>query len=110
MPLKFIVGTLTPYILKPRAEVIIISPLLKNEVIDLVKELLAIDYRVLVLSPDPYALITVEKLKTAVKALSLKRKLLKLQLLKYCPVIDWDPRISLRQVARYLKIRPRLGI
>ncbi|RLE72219.1 MAG: hypothetical protein DRJ37_03365, partial [Thermoprotei archaeon] len=95
MPLKFIVGTLTPYILKPRAEVIIISPLLKSEVIDLVKELLAMDYRVLILSPNPYALITNEKFKTAVKALSLKRKLLKLQLLKYCPVIDWDPRISL---------------
>ncbi len=110
MPLKFIVGTLAPYILKPKAEVIIVSPLLKSEIIDLVKELLAMDYRVLVLSPNPYALITGEKFETAVKALSLKRKLLKLQLLKYCPVIDWDPRISLKQVAKYLKIRPRLSM
>ncbi|RLE63620.1 MAG: hypothetical protein DRJ38_07060 [Thermoprotei archaeon] len=103
MPLKFMVGTITPYILKPKAEVVIISPLLEKEIIDLVRELLAMDYKVLVLSPNPYSLITGKEYRNAVRVLSLKREILKLQLLKYCLVVDWDPRLPFKQVVKYLK-------
>lgn len=96
-PMDFAVRMLAPYLLKPNAEIIVISPLLDpvfaKSLVDLARE-----YSMLVVSPNPFP----AKSGLAREILALERENLIIELSRACRVIDWVPGSPLTRVVRRL--------
>lgn len=99
MPLAYLVHSLLPYLLKPQAQLLLISPLLEWEVVPLVGEL-AREYRVSVLSPDPFTMGAWGGEEAAVKILASERRSILIALSRVCPVVEWSLSTPLAGVVR----------
>jgi len=94
-PLDYALNMLTPYLLKPNAEFIAITPLLDAYVADSISQL-APKYSVLVISPNPFA----GRRGAAYRMLEVERSSLMVKLGKVCRVVDWSPGSPLPRAAR----------
>lgn len=96
-PMDFAVRMLAPYLLKPNAEIIVISPLLDpvftKSLLDLAGE-----YSLLIVSPNPFSV----KDRLAHKILALERDNMIIGLSHACRVIDWVPGSPLTRVVKRL--------
>jgi hypothetical protein len=86
---------LTPYLLKPNAEFIAITPLLDAYVAESIAQL-APRYSVLVISPNPFA----GRRGAAYRMLEVERNSLMVKLGRVCRVVDWSPGSPLPRAAR----------
>jgi uncharacterized protein (DUF58 family) len=94
-PLDYALNMLTPYLLKPNAEFIAITPLLDAYVAESIFQL-APNYSVLVVSPNPFP----QRKQTAHRILEVERSNLIVKLGKVCRVVDWSPGSPLPRAAR----------
>lgn len=85
-PLDHALSMLVPYLLKPNAELIVISPMLDSTIASSLFEL-AQQYTVTVISPNPFT----EGSGVANRLLEVERSSLIVKLSKACRVIDWAP-------------------
>ncbi|MEM1509280.1 MAG: DUF58 domain-containing protein [Thermofilaceae archaeon] len=96
-PMDFAVRMLAPYLLKPNAEIIVISPLLDSifakSLLDLAGE-----YSLLIVSPNPFPI----KGGLAREMLALERDNLIIGLSRACRVIDWIPGSPLTRTVKRL--------
>ena len=94
-PLDYALNMLTPYLLKPNAEFIAITPLLDAYVAESIAQL-APRYSVLVISPNPFA----GRRGAAYRMLEVERNSLMVKLGRVCRVVDWSPGSPLPRAAR----------
>ncbi|HDI75608.1 MAG TPA: DUF58 domain-containing protein [Thermoprotei archaeon] len=105
-----VVSFMLPYMLRPQAQVIIVSPLLDTNILYALKELGRYDYSIIIVSPDPFSLKPKNKVEEiAFKIMSLERKNVVEKVKEYCAVIDWKLTASLEEVLkRYRWICPHI--
>jgi len=102
--LSYILHTLAPYLLRPEAQIILITPLLEKDVLRAVEEL-SREYMLIVLSPNPFCGERGEGVKkVALKIFEVERGNLILRLSRICTVIDWDPTSPLTPYLRRAKL------
>lgn len=94
-PLDYALNMLTPYLLKPNAAFIAITPLLDAYVAKSISQL-APKYSVLVISPNPFP----ERDSAARRILEVERSNLIVELSRACWVVNWTPGSPLPRAAR----------
>lgn len=94
-PLDYALSMLTPYLLRPNAELVAITPLLDSCVAASLLDL-ASRYSVLVISPNPLA----GKHTAAYRMLEVERANLVIKLSNACRVVDWAPSSPSLRTAR----------
>ncbi|MCS7105544.1 MAG: DUF58 domain-containing protein [Thermofilaceae archaeon] len=94
-PLDYALSMLTPYLLKPNAEFIAITPLLDSNVVNSILDL-SPRYSILVISPNPLH----GKTGAGYRALEVERNSLIVKLSNICRVIDWVPGTLLLRATR----------
>ncbi|HDI75509.1 MAG: hypothetical protein DRJ52_07895 [Thermoprotei archaeon] len=105
-----VVTFMLPYMLRPQAQVIVISPMLDINILYALRELAGLEYSIIIVSPDPYSLPAKSKAEEiAFRIMSLER-LNKIEKVKeYCAVIDWKLTASLEEVLkRYRWVCPHI--
>ncbi len=111
IPMHHVMRFLTPFILKPGAQVILISPLLDGEVVDVVEELKAAGYNVIILSPSPFEVKKSSKELAesfAARIADYKRMNVLLRLKGYCLTLDWSLNVPLKEAVKEVRIWQRL--
>ncbi|RLF05420.1 MAG: hypothetical protein DRK00_04520, partial [Thermoprotei archaeon] len=103
LPLSYVLRTLTHFLLKPHAQVILISPVLDRDIVSAIREV-AVEYEVLVISPNPFASLEKGRLLTAYRLIELEREILLTALSKTCRIIDWDLRAPLTPLLKRAKV------
>jgi len=94
--LSYIVSYLLTYISPKRSQVIVISPMLDEEILSTMHEIVGRGYSVLVLYPKLYA----EEDDVALRYSALKQQLISAKVARYCPTFPWDVRHPVRAVFR----------
>jgi uncharacterized protein (DUF58 family) len=95
-----------PLFLGPKAQIILISPLLDQKVPNAVRDLAVKGYSTIVISPSFTGLVdhqTDEATETAYRILALERRNLMMELRRYATVIDWNPNLPLRTVLKEVR-------
>ncbi|MEM2824015.1 MAG: DUF58 domain-containing protein [Thermofilaceae archaeon] len=99
-PLDYALNMLAPYLLKPNAELIVISPLLDSNIAISIFNL-APKYSVLVISPNPFR----GDGGAAQRILEVERTSLIVKLSGVCRVVDWAPGALLLKASRRRALR-----
>lgn len=102
MPLSYVLRSIAHYLLKPNAQIILISPLLDRDAVLAVQEV-AGEYEVLVISPNPFVNLEAE-LSPAHKIIELEREVVLEALSRTCRVIDWSPQAPLAPLLRRVRV------
>ena len=107
LPTGYVVSQLARLLLPSRAQVVLVSPLLDNEVVDWIRQLTVDGYSVMVVTPTPTVPVNYgsEGEKLALKILMLERKNLLLRLERFCTLVQWPENASLSSQLRMAKVR-----
>ena len=104
LPLSYVLRTLAHYLLKPHAQVVLISPVLDRDIVSAIREI-STEYEVLVISPNPFSNPKGGQLLTAYRLLELEREMLLTALSRTCKVVDWDLRAPLTPLLKKVRVR-----
>ena len=104
LPLSYVLRTLAHYLLKPHAQVVLISPVLDRDIVSAIREI-STEYEVLVISPNPFSNPKGGQLLTAYRLLELEREMLLTALSRTCKVVDWDLRAPLTPLLKRVRVR-----
>ena len=107
LPTGYVVSQLARLLLPSRSQVVLVSPLLDNEVVDGIRQLTIDGYSVMVVTPTPTmpADYDSESEKIAFKILMLERENLLLRLERFCTLVQWPEDVPLSSRLRTAKVR-----
>jgi len=107
LPTGYVVGQLARLLLPSRAQVVLVSPLLDNEVVDGIRQLTVDGYSVMVVTPTLSlpADYDSESERLAFKILNLERENLLLRLERFCTLVQWPEDVPLSSRLRMARVR-----
>ncbi len=109
--LDYLLKNLLPIMLKPKTQIILVTPLLDDNIVSVVNYALLNKYNILIITPSIYyTLIDSDDRKKKIigRILALKKENMILRVGKMCPVIEWNIEMSLEDVLKYARNIMRL--
>jgi len=109
--LDYLLKNLLPLLLKPKTQIILITPLLDSNIISVVQYALLNNYNIMVITPSVYYLLldsSDRKERIIGHLLKIKKENMIMQVGRLCPIIEWNVETSLDNVLKYAKVTLRL--